>query len=339
MTMLRSLYSIDYQIFKLIMARMKKILYSSIFLVFIVGFFASAHPGQAEGVIGTPVVGTDEGVPSLQYSGCGGKTVSPFNSEFEQRVIDLVNQERASRGLHPLKRSEKLTNAARYHAADMGQDNYFDHATMDREGEKLVEKCGPWERIATYYSGANGENAAAGYHSPEAVIQGWMSSDGHKGNILNPATQSIGVGYYQGSGDFYTYWVQDFGTQIDTSASPVLGNLPENLVFYYSIPDQKLFPPYQDFAPANTGNTDQLTWKVNLEGSFFSVTPGSGTTPATIQVTPDNFNHNKVGTYSGEITISVIDPSDVEGAPHTSQIKLRVVDYKIRQIFLPGILK
>jgi len=337
--MLRSFHSAQYQIFKLIMARMKKILYSSVFLIFIVGLLASAHPGRAEGVIGTPVANPDEGVPSLQYSGCGGKTVSPFNAEYEQRVIDLVNQERADLGLHPLKRSEKLTDAARYHAADMGQDNYFDHDTMDREDGKLVTKCGPWERIATYYSGANGENAAAGYHSPEAVMDGWMSSDGHKGNILNPSTQSIGVGYYQGSGDFYSYWVQDFGTQIDTSAAPVLGNLPENLVFYYSIPDQKIYPTYQEFAPANTGSADQLTWQVNNEGSFFSVTPGNGTTPTTIRVTPDSFNHNKVDTYTGEITITVIDPSNVEGAPHTSQIRLQVVDYKIRQIFLPGILK
>jgi len=266
-------------------------------------------------------------------------TVPPFNAEYEQRVIDLVNQERANHGLPPLKRSEKLTDAARYHAADMGQDNYFDHSTMDRIGGGLEEICGPFERIATYYSGANGENAAAGYHSPEAVMSGWMSSDGHKGNILNPATQSIGVGYYEGSGDYYAYWIQDFGTQIDTSTVPVLGNLPENLVFFYSIPDKKLYPTYQDFAPANTGSTDQLSWQVNNEGSFFSVTPGNGTTPTTIRVTPDNFNHNKVDTYIGEITINVTEPSSVEGAPHTLQIKLQVVDYKIRQLFLPGILK
>ena len=318
---------------------MKKYLYSSGFLILIVGLLASTYPGRAEGVIGTPEVNPDENVPSLQYSGCGGKTVSPFNAEYEQRVIDLVNQERAIHGLHPLKRSEKLTDAARYHAADMGQDNYFDHSTMDRIGGGLEEICGPFDRIATYYSGANGENAAAGYHSPEAVMAGWMSSDGHKSNILNPSTQAIGVGFYEGGGDYYSYWVQDFGTQVDTSAVPVLGNLPEKLVFSYSIPDQKLYPTFQDFAPENTGSADQLTWQVNNDGSFFSVTPGNGTTPTAIRVTPDSFNHNKVDTYNGEITITVIDPADVAGAPHTAQIKLQVVDYKIRQIFLPGILK
>jgi uncharacterized protein YkwD len=318
---------------------MKKLIYSSGFVILIIGLLTSPFPGQAQEMIGTPISNPDEGVPSLQYSGCGGMTVSPFNEEFELRVIDLVNQERAKHGLQTLKRSEKLTDAARYHAADMGQDNYFDHATMDRINGGLKVICDPFQRIATYYLGANGENAAAGFHSPEAVMEGWMNSDGHRSNILNPSTRAIGVGYYEGSGDYYSYWVQDFGTKVEESAHPVLGNLPEQLVFFYSIPDKKLYPPYQDFAPANTGTSDQLNWQVNNEGTFYSATPSNGTTPTSIQVIPDNFNQHKPGTYTGEITIDVTEPTNVEGAPYTLQIKLQVVDYKIRQLFLPGILK
>ena len=195
-------------------------------------------------MIGTPPANPDPTTPSLQYAGCAGQVVAAYNSDFEHQVINLVNQERTSRGLTPLKSSVGLTNAARYQAADMSLDNYFSHDTMDRECGTLVKKCGPWERIANYSSGAIGENAAAGYHSPEAVIQGWMNSAGHRSNILNPNTLTIGVGFYQGSGDYHSYWVQDFGTEIDTSLSTTLGNLPENLGSLFSTTDHMVYLPY-----------------------------------------------------------------------------------------------
>ena len=223
---------------------MKKIIFRIGFFTLILSLLASAQPVLAEGgVIGTPPTNPDPTNPSLLYAGCGGQVADVYNAEYEQQVINLVNQERTSRGLTPLKSSEGLTNAARYQAADMSQDNYFSHDTMDRDGAILVKKCGPWERIANYYSGANGENAAAGYHSPEAVMQGWMSSDGHRNIILNPSTRAIGVGYYQGDGDFHSYWVQDFGTEIDTSLSTNLGNLPENLGSLFSTTDHMVYLP------------------------------------------------------------------------------------------------
>lgn len=319
---------------------MKKFLNLTGFIIFTISLLTSTQPVLAEeGVIGTAITNPNQSNPSLQYTGCGGKTVSPFNADYEQRVVELVNRERANRGLPLLMRSEGLTQAARYQAADMGQDNYFGHDTKDRVGGKLVFVCGPWERIATYYSGASGENAAAGYSTPEAVMQGWMGSDGHKANILNPSNRVIGVGFYQGSGDFNYYWVQDFGTQIDSYDTPALGNLPNNLVFYYSISDGRLYPDFQKLTPTNTGNDDQLRWQITKVGSFFSATPDNGTTPASIQVSPINFNQSKPATLSGEITTTVTEPASAEGSPHTTQVKLVVVDHKIHQVFIPGILK
>ena len=321
-------------------SRMKKLAVWFGFIVLVISLIASTQPVLAEeGVIGTPPASPDPDTPELQYAGCGGEVVSAQNKEFEQQVVELVNQERTSRGLTPLKYSEGLTRAARYQAADMSQDNYFSHDTMDREGGQLVKKCGTWDRISNYYSGANGENAAAGYSSPTAVMQGWMNSEGHKNNILNPASRAIGVGFFQGSGDYRYYWVQDFGTQIDTLASAALGNLPNNLIFHYSIPDQKLFPSYLNISLTNIGSQDPLSWQITSEGSFFSAIPGNGTTPTSIKVTPVNFNPNKASTYTGEITIDITDPSSVEGAPHTSQVTLKVVNSQIHQVFLPGIHK
>lgn len=317
---------------------MKKLLTWPALILQFVSLLASTQPVVAEGgIIGTPPVPPEPGTPTLLYSGCGGEVVSPQNSAYEQQVIDLVNQERTSRGLKPLKYSEGLTRAARYQAADMSQDNYFSHDTKDHVGGQLVKVCGPWDRIAKYYSGANGENAAAGYSTPAAVVQGWMNSQGHKDNILNPSTRAIGVGFYQGSGDYRYYWVQDFGTQVDTLAAAALGDLPGNLVFHYSIPDQKMVPSYMEITLTNVGSSDTISWLLDQEGTFFSATPGNGITPTSIRITPDNFNQNKVATFSGSITIDATAPDTVEGAPHTSQVTLNMVNTQFHQVFLPGI--
>jgi uncharacterized protein YkwD len=55
---------------------------------------------------------------------------------------------------------------------------------------------------------AIGENVAMGQTSPEAVMQSWMNSAGHRRNILNPDFQELGVGYAEGGGR--PYWVQVF---------------------------------------------------------------------------------------------------------------------------------
>jgi uncharacterized protein YkwD len=56
---------------------------------------------------------------------------------------------------------------------------------------------------------AAGENIAAGQKTAEEVMDGWMNSEGHRANILNPDFTHIGIGYVQG-GDYGTYWTQLF---------------------------------------------------------------------------------------------------------------------------------
>ncbi len=151
----------------------------------------------------------------ITYTGCGGSDAPVINEAYETRVVELVNQERAANGgLPPVKRVAELDNAARYHATDLGTDNYFEHDTYDRSGGSLNRVCGAFERMRKWYSyNAAGENIAAGYGTPEDVMAGWMESDGHRENILNPDFMEIGVGYFQGAGNYGVYWVQDFGAR------------------------------------------------------------------------------------------------------------------------------
>jgi uncharacterized protein YkwD len=160
-----------------------------------------------------PPVSVQSGDIFAAYTGCGGINAPAINAAYEQQVVELVNAERAAVGRPPLKRVVELDRAARYHATDMGQDDYFDHDTYDRSGGTLVNTCAWSARIQSYYANWSwlGENIAAGRSTPQQAMDAWMNSQGHKDNILNSGFWEIGVGYYAGSGDYYHYWVQDFG--------------------------------------------------------------------------------------------------------------------------------
>ena len=141
-----------------------------------------------------------------QLSGCGGVVIAAQNATYEAEVVELVNQRRAEEGLPPMKLVSALTDAARYHAADMAEDQYFSHPSQDRIDGNLSTVCSWSDRIKSFYTGywTLGENIAWGYASPEEVMQGWMESPGHRGNILGNYAE-IGVGYFD------SRWVQDFG--------------------------------------------------------------------------------------------------------------------------------
>jgi len=163
-------------------------------------------PPPTDPALDTPALMTFAESPEL--TGCGGQTPEEVNSAYEQQIVVIVNAERTSRGLPPLKRIALLDQAARYHAMDMQQDNYFDHDTYDRVNGVLSLSCSMATRISGFYPNWNsiGENIAKGYSSPQSAMAGWMASTGHQQNILHPEYWEIGVGYYSGN-----YWVQDFG--------------------------------------------------------------------------------------------------------------------------------
>ena len=152
----------------------------------------------------------------VSYTGCGGVEAPAVDETFELRVVELVNQERANHGnLPPLKRVTSLTGAARYHATDLGVDNYFEHDSYDRNGGTLNYMCDTFERMSLWYQNwrTAAENIAAGQQTPTDVVADWMASSGHRSNILNQEFTEIGVGFYTGTGDYGTYWVQNFGAR------------------------------------------------------------------------------------------------------------------------------
>ncbi|MFI1966205.1 CAP domain-containing protein [Streptomyces pathocidini] len=118
------------------------------------------------------------------------------------RVVELVNSERSKAGCSPVTVDEKLTKAAQDHSKDMAEHGTMSHTGSDGSdaGERITRAGYSW---STY-----GENVAYGYSTPAQVMEGWMSSPGHKRNILNCDYKEIGVGLAQPG----SYWTQDFGT-------------------------------------------------------------------------------------------------------------------------------
>lgn len=118
----------------------------------------------------------------------------------QQRVVELVNEQRANAGCGPVTADQRLAEAATGHSSDMATRGYFSHTTPEGVTfDQRIKKAG--------HPSAGAENIAQGQRSAEQVMDAWMKSDGHKRNILNCSLKSIGVGIDDGG----STWTQDFG--------------------------------------------------------------------------------------------------------------------------------
>lgn len=140
--------------------------------------------------------------PNLIYPG-QVLTVPQLNaavSAFESEVVRLVNEQRVQNGLKPLTENWELSRVARYKSQDMVDNRYFSH-TSPTYGTpfQMIKAFGLSFRTA-------GENIAYGQRTPQAVVNAWMNSSGHRANILNASYTQIGVGYVANG----HYWTQMF---------------------------------------------------------------------------------------------------------------------------------
>lgn len=123
------------------------------------------------------------------------------SSDYVSEVVRLVNIERTERGLSALTMDTTL-NAA---AAERAKEIIVNFAHERPDGSScftILQEYGVSYRTAA-------ENIAGGQSTPEAVVNSWMNSPGHRANILNSSLRKIGVGYARG-GQYGTYWVQLF---------------------------------------------------------------------------------------------------------------------------------
>jgi uncharacterized protein YkwD len=138
--------------------------------------------------------------------------------KFQSRALQQVNGYRksgydcGSQGYFapakPLAWSSALQSAASGHSVDMATHNYFSHTGLDGSD--------PGDRItrAGYAWSTWGENIAAGYDTVREVVDGWMQSDDHCANIMNPGFRDMGLACAESANsDYGKYWTMDLATR------------------------------------------------------------------------------------------------------------------------------
>ena len=144
-------------------------------------------------------------VPAAHAAGadCANADVDPAEATQGQVIgatLCLVNAERKTRGLAALARDGRLDTAARRHAADMVERQYFAHRSP--EGRQSSDRIRAAGYLASATTWVVGENLAWGTYdlaTPRAIVKAWMRSPGHRANMLDRRYREIGLGVAAGN--------------------------------------------------------------------------------------------------------------------------------------------
>lgn len=101
--------------------------------------------------------------------------------------LAALNAARASAGLSPLTLAPRLTRVAQDHSCDQAVSLKMGHVGSDgADLRKRLDRGG-------VSGNAWAENVGMGQRSVEEMVAAWMTSPGHRANILNPRYGAIGL--------------------------------------------------------------------------------------------------------------------------------------------------
>jgi uncharacterized protein YkwD len=86
----------------------------------------------------------------------------------------------------------------------MARQDKLAHVLNGRGAEDRLHKAG-------YTGSAWAENIAAGERTPSGAIDMWMNSEVHRGNILHPPYNQVGIGIAK-NGEGVTFYTVLFGS-------------------------------------------------------------------------------------------------------------------------------
>lgn len=135
-----------------------------------------------------------------------GVSIKPVRNDREAGfAFDLVNDERARKGMQTLKRRGDLDAVAYAHARDLMRMNRLSHTSSD--GRQLENRLAQldWEWA--------GENLARnkGFDSPaQEAVKGWIASPKHYENMFRPDYSETGMAALYDPDSGFTYFVQIF---------------------------------------------------------------------------------------------------------------------------------
>lgn len=135
----------------------------------------------------------------------GPRAATGTAAQYAQKIVDLVNSQRAQHGCGPLTVDPRLQNAAQAHSDDMAARNFYAHDTPEGvdPGTRMTRAGFRW--------GSWAENIFKSPRTPAEALKGWMDSPGHRDNLLNCSYKVTGVGVNLSSNG--PWWTQDFATR------------------------------------------------------------------------------------------------------------------------------
>ena len=116
--------------------------------------------------------------------------VATTTNEAGEEIVVRTNAERKQLGLTALARNAALMTAAQLQANQMAALNRMAHELPGAAYPSLGSRLD----AVGYRMRASGENVAEGYPSAAAVVAGWMTSPGHRDNIVSTRFSEMGAG-------------------------------------------------------------------------------------------------------------------------------------------------
>lgn len=149
----------------------------------------------------TPVTEAPDKVPDIPAAEASteDETTTDVFLYSPSDLIAEINFYRSSYGLSALSGDSQLDRAAAVRCNELLAS--MSHARPDGRSCSTV-----YAELGIYPS-VWGENLAAGYCTAAGTASDWMSSDGHRANILNSAFTKCGVAHITCDYGYYDYWV------------------------------------------------------------------------------------------------------------------------------------
>lgn len=169
--------------------------------------FSSAN-GAKQGIVptlhaeGSTLADADALLAAALPTSTGDDYTTLTLSAQEEKMANLLNQDRLRNGLAPLTLDAELCRIARIKSADMRDGGYFAHESPTYgDIRAMLRQFG-------YAFSAAGENIA--HHANVDKAQAaFMSSSGHRAAILSSAWTKVGIGIVT-DGDGFIYATQVF---------------------------------------------------------------------------------------------------------------------------------
>ena len=176
------------------------------FDVRLVGLFADPTPATRawtivrDTVVTPPPLPVPPAGPPAGPTGCAGAGASPRSASrerLERATLCLLNEQRTRRGLAPLRRSARLSGAARRHATAMVRGKFVSHTSPS--GTTIADRI-RGSGYLTRRPWAVGEVIAwSARATPARQVRALMASPPHRRVILTPTYLDAGVGVAAGS--------------------------------------------------------------------------------------------------------------------------------------------